>query len=78
MYVMEAIIPLMISQICKYKFHDRKCNLNQKWNKDKCWCQCENPIEYNVCDKDCVWNPSTYTCENDSYLKSITDELVMP
>ena len=34
---------------CKYKFNCRKCNLNQKWNKDKCWCNCKNPV------KDCVY-----------------------
>ena len=26
---------------CKYKckFDYRKCNSNQKWNSDKCWCE---------------------------------------
>ena len=23
-------------------FHCRKCNLNQKWNNDKCLCECDN------------------------------------
>ena len=23
----------------------RKCKSNQKWNKDKCWCECKNPIK---------------------------------
>ena len=32
-----------ISSKCKYKFDGRKCNSNQKWNNDKCRCECENP-----------------------------------
>ena len=26
---------------CKCKFDDRKFNSNQKWNNDKCWCECK-------------------------------------
>ena len=33
------------------KFHDRKCNLNQKWNHDKCQCECEKTIKHCVCKK---------------------------
>ena len=28
---------------CKCKFDGRKCNSNQKWNNDKCRCECKNP-----------------------------------
>ena len=31
-----------ISRKRKYKFDGRKCNSNQKWNNDKCWCTCKN------------------------------------
>lgn len=34
-----------ISRNCKQKFVGRKCNLNQEWNKDKCQCECKNPIK---------------------------------
>ena len=27
----------------------RKCNLNQKWNNDKCWCECTNMKQHHVC-----------------------------
>ena len=27
---------------CKCKFDDRKYNLNQKWNNEKCRCECKN------------------------------------
>ena len=25
---------------CKCKFDGRKCKLNQWWNNNKCWCEC--------------------------------------
>ena len=31
-----------ISWKCECKFDDRKYNLNQKWNNDKCRCECKN------------------------------------
>ena len=33
-----------ISCNCKCEFDGRKCNLSQKLNKDKCRCECRNPI----------------------------------
>ena len=36
------------SHPCKWQFGDRKCNLNQKRNNDKCRCECKNPKEHNV------------------------------
>ena len=45
-----------------------KCNSNQKWKNDKCWCQCE---------KDYVWNPATCSCENGKCLASIIDNSVI-
>ena len=26
----------------KCKFDGRDCKSNQKWNKNKCWCECKN------------------------------------
>ena len=28
---------------------NRKFNINQKWNNDKCRCECKNSIKHNVC-----------------------------
>ena len=28
----------MNRKVCKCKFKGKKCNSNQKWNNDKCWC----------------------------------------
>ena len=41
------------------------------WTNDKCRCKCKT---WNVCEKDCVWNPATYNCENGKYLASIMDD----
>ena len=38
--------------------YDRKCNLNQKRNNDKC-------------EKSYFWNPATYSCKNGEYAGSI-------
>ena len=43
---------------CNCKSDGRKYNSNQKWNNDKCWCECKNPKEHNACEKDYIWNPS--------------------
>ena len=40
-----------ISCKCECIFHNKKCNSNQKWNGDKCRCECKNSKEYFVCEK---------------------------
>ena len=30
-----------ISCKCRFEFEGRKCNSRQKWNSDKCQCECE-------------------------------------
>ena len=35
-----------ISCDCKCKFDGRKCNSNQKWNKNTSRCYCKKPTEY--------------------------------
>ena len=48
-----------ISCECKCKFAGRKCNINQKWNNDKCWCECK---KHHICEKDYIWNPAKCSC----------------
>ena len=31
-----------ISCNCKYKFNSATCNSNQRWNNEKCQCECKN------------------------------------
>ena len=43
-----------ISCECKCMFDGRKCNSNQKWNIDKCWCEYK---KHYICDKGYIWIP---------------------
>ena len=63
-----------ISHECKCKFDSKKCNSNQKWNNDKCHCECKSVEVHHVCKKDYIWNPATCSFK---YLASITDDSVM-
>ena len=53
---------------CKCKFDGKNCKSDQWWNNDKCQCECK---KHRVCEKDYVWNPATFSCENGKYLTSI-------
>ena len=59
---------------CKWKFDEKKCNSDQKWNKNKCWCQCR---KRHICGKECIWNPATCSSRNRKYLASIMDNSVI-
>ena len=61
----------------KYKFDVEKCNLNQKWNKDKCLHERKNLTEHNACEKDYIWNPAACSCQNGEYVVSIIDHSVI-
>ena len=39
------------------------CNNKQKWNKDKCRCECKELIDKGTCDKGFIWNPSYCECD---------------
>ena len=55
----------------------KKCNSNQKWNKDKCRCECKNLRKRHMCEKNFIWNSSTCTCENGKCSGSIIgDEII--
>ena len=44
---------------CKYKceLDASVCNNKQRWNEDKCRCECEELIDKKICDKGFIWNP---------------------
>ena len=66
------------------------CNNKQRWNNDKCWCECKELIDKGVYDKGYAWNPSNCerkcdnSCdigeyldyENCKYRKRLIDKLV--
>ena len=64
------ILKKQISCECECRLEGRKCNSDQWWNNDKCWCECK---KRNVCEKDSVWNRARCNCENGKYLASIMD-----
>ena len=35
-----------VSCDCRYKSDDRKCNSKQKWNNNRCQCECKNPVKH--------------------------------
>ena len=62
---------------CKCKLDSIKCSLNQKWNNNKCSCDCKNLKEHHVCKKDYIWNLVTCSCKHGTYLASIIDHSVI-
>ena len=52
---------------CKYRcrLDASICNNKQRWNNDKCKCECKELIDKGMCDKEFIWNPSNCKCECD-------------
>ena len=38
-------------------------NNKQRWDKDKCRCECKELIDESICGKGFIWNPSNCECE---------------
>ena len=49
---------------CKCRLDASVCNNKQRWNNDKCWCECKELIDKGICDKWSI-NPSNCECECD-------------
>ena len=47
---------------CKCRLDARICNDKQKWNDDKCRCECKKLIDKGMRDKGLIWNPSNCEC----------------
>ena len=75
-------------ETCKYKcrFNSSVCINKQRWNDDKCSCECKELkfMHKNSCVKGFIWNSSNYECEcckslDDKickYKKTLVDKLV--
>ena len=50
---------------CICRLNEIICNNKQKWNKDKCICECKELIDKGVCDKWFIFNPRNCECECD-------------
>ena len=62
--------------IFKCNVDGRKSNSNQKWNNNKCLCECKIQRKH-MCNKDCIWNLSPCTQKNGKYLGSINNDSVI-
>ena len=51
--------------MCKYSVDASICNNKQRWNDDKCRCECKELFHKGVFDKGFIWNPSNCECECD-------------
>ena len=60
-----------ISYECKCRFHGKKFNQDQWWNNNTYRRQCK---KHHPCEKDYIWNPPTYSCENGKFLASIMND----
>ena len=49
---------------CKCGLDSSVCNNKQRWNEDKCRCECRGKlIDKESCDKGLVWNRSNCECD---------------
>ena len=48
---------------CKCRLDASVCNNKQRWNDDKCCCECNELIDKGVCDPGFIWNSSN--CERE-------------
>ena len=49
----------------KCRFEHSVCNNKQRWNDNKCRCECKELTDKGICDKAFIWNPSS--CEYKCY-----------
>ena len=50
---------------CKCRSNSGVCNNKQRWNEDKCRCECREVVVKKRCDKGFIWNRSNCNCECD-------------
>ena len=50
---------------CKCRIDASICNNKQRWNDDKCSCECKELTDKGASDKWFIWNPSNSECEYD-------------
>ena len=52
-----------INLYCICRLDTSICNNKQRWNEDKCRCECKELIDKGMCDKEFFWNRSN--CERE-------------
>ena len=58
---------IKFNETCKFKcrLDASVCNNKQRWNNEKCRCECKELIAKGICDKGFIWHPSNCECECD-------------
>ena len=41
----------------KWRLGASVCNKKQRWNNEKCRCECKELIDRGICNTEFVWNP---------------------
>ena len=50
---------------CKWRLDASVNNSKQRWNENKCRCECKNLIGRWIYDKEFIWNPGDFECDCD-------------
>ena len=50
---------------CKFRLNGNACDDKQRWNDDKCRCECKEIIGKGVCDNGFTWSPRN--CDGECY-----------
>ena len=50
---------------CRFRLVAIVSNKKQRWNQDKCICDCKELVDKGVCDKWFIWNISNCECKCD-------------
>ena len=58
---------------CECRLDPIICNNRQKWNKDKCRCECKKSV-HKKCDNDFVWSPRSCKRECKKTAHLLTEE----
>ena len=65
----SKILIRLISCLCRCELYCSKCNSKQKWNSNKCQCECKESIKKYLCEKDFPGNLCICACECDKDCK---------
>ena len=56
---------IKLHETCICRLNKIVCNNKQKWNNDKCRCECKKLVDKGACNKGYIFNPSNCKCECD-------------
>ena len=56
-----------MNETCKSKcrIDASVCDNKERWNNDKCRCECKELTGREICNKGFIWNPTNWDCKCD-------------